>query len=558
MANITEYNNTIDKLQPSETGVEATAAAARRSGEFVRQAGASTRQLGQETAQEGSELQQFGREYAQAGSRFGAEFGTAVKEAGDSAVAYMDQKEISQGSTAASAFVLKNTQDWNTAVSGVKNQDGSWKQKPIDPDDPTAAQGFIQNMNTQLDDLVNSVHTEKARDHMTAVADQIKMQFGRTVTADMSTLAAAKAHEHAVTTVTNYSNAAGQNPAGVEGYAKLAADSIGAAYDSHPVLKGAEGVKERTNLVQNSTKQIYQTGAIAAIQKSNDPEATAAAWIKKYPEYINGAEALALAKTAKGQIKYNAMLDRAAETQKKTEQKDDYNSKAAGLVGSLINPDGTMRPAGPEDLKDAKTLLSHPGATQGEAMSMFKFVQGEQAVRQSDPEVRSSFYSDLRDGVLDPSKLFDAANAGKMSRGDVNELLSDKKMLEQAPIATKQFTTAMAAAKDKMIIPTNYSDFEQEMTKAYIHATPEERKNALNFEDDHSLINMVMNNHMPDPADQQNYKILHSIGAYQQQTTAQPKAPPSVPVGTVQEGKGGTKYKFKGGNTNDKNNWELL
>src|ERR1700676_1951682 len=170
MANITEYRDTIDKLQPSETGVEATAAAARRSGEFVRQAGASTRQLGQET-------QQFGREIAQTGDRFGQEIGSAIKIAGDTAVAYQDQKEISQGSTAASAYVLKKTQEWNMAVSGVKNPDGTWKQKPLDPDDPEASQNFIKSINADLEDLSNSVHTEKAKAHMEAITQQIPSQF---------------------------------------------------------------------------------------------------------------------------------------------------------------------------------------------------------------------------------------------------------------------------------------------------------------------------------------------------------------------------------------------
>lgn len=526
MANITEYTAVRDKLQPSETGVEATAAAARRTGEFIRQAGASTRQLGQETAQLGQETQQFGRETAQAGDQFGREIGSAIKVAGDTAVAYMDQKEISQGSTAASAYVLKKTQEWNTAVSGVKNKDGSWATPPIDPDDPTASQAFLAGVNNDLEDLTNSVHTERAHQHMQAITENIRNQFNRTVIADMSTAAGAKAHEHAITVATNYSNSAAQNPAGVEGYAKLAADSIGAAYDSHPSLKGAAGVKERTELIAKTTRRIYQDGAISAIQHSNDPEATADAWVKKYPDYINGAEALALAKTAKGQLRYNAMLDRADAAQKKEQQRQDFEQKSAKLISGLITSDGITRAAGPEDFKAAKDLINHPGATYGNAASLFKFMQGESQVKESNPEVKSGLQAKLRDGTLTPIDVIDAANSGGLSHQDAGIILGQRDQLEKAPITAPSFKAALSAAKSKMVVPTNYSDFEQEFTSQYLRLSPQDRANATSFDKPDSLINKIMNAHMPQDADKIQFKVLQSIGqGYTQDNLAVAQAP---------------------------------
>ena len=102
MPNIRGYDTPNLGLQPSETGVEAFAGAGRRIGAFGSQVAATL-------------------------STVGGQLGSAVRNAGDAAVAYEDHREISHGMAAGAELIANLNDDWNNTA------------KNADPNDPSVA-----------------------------------------------------------------------------------------------------------------------------------------------------------------------------------------------------------------------------------------------------------------------------------------------------------------------------------------------------------------------------------------------------------------------------------
>ena len=94
----------------------------------------------------------------------------------------------------------------------------------------------------------------------------------------------------------------------------------------------------------------------------------------------------------------------------------------------------------------------------------------------------------------------------------VDDPRQQRDQLEKAPISTPSFKAAITAARSSMVVPTNFADFEQEFTSAYLKLGPQERQDATRFDKPDSLINKIMNAHMPKEADKVQYKVLQSIG----------------------------------------------
>src|ERR1700721_2933739 len=103
MPNIREYTETAG-IQPSETGIEATAQAARRIGMFYNQVGESEARLGQQ-------------------------LGSAVKSAGDAYVQYQtDSWEAKAGPTKASILYNKTVEYENLIKNSDPNNDSIGKK----------------------------------------------------------------------------------------------------------------------------------------------------------------------------------------------------------------------------------------------------------------------------------------------------------------------------------------------------------------------------------------------------------------------------------------------
>src|ERR1044071_2017459 len=124
MPNIREFDTGQLGLQPSEIGVEATAAAARRSGAFFHEAAQDFTTLGQRVS-------------------------SAIRDAGDAAVKYLEHREISQGAANFTALQDAKTKEWNATA------------KSADPNDPSVATRFREeSLDPSLDKFKTTFMTE--------------------------------------------------------------------------------------------------------------------------------------------------------------------------------------------------------------------------------------------------------------------------------------------------------------------------------------------------------------------------------------------------------------
>src|ERR1700722_4282726 len=139
--NITQFTSPIDKLQPSETGIEALARAGR---------------IEKENAD------QTGRIYS-----------GIINQVGDTVDRYQTMNEISQGSAALAVMHNNLTTQWNKIATST------------DPNDTSIQQTFMEQANQSLDNWSNSFDTKRGQEWALSQADNMRSHFYDKTSADM-------------------------------------------------------------------------------------------------------------------------------------------------------------------------------------------------------------------------------------------------------------------------------------------------------------------------------------------------------------------------------------
>src|SRR5260221_498635 len=142
MANIRELDAPKDLgLRPTEIGVDAIAAAARRIGTFYNQT-------------------------AEARSDTGQRIGSTIKEAGQVAVDYMDHREISAGAANGALFMANMNQAWEEKAKHADPNDttvaAKFREETLEP----ALQQFQQGFNTEKSQAWAEHFVDQYRNHM--------------------------------------------------------------------------------------------------------------------------------------------------------------------------------------------------------------------------------------------------------------------------------------------------------------------------------------------------------------------------------------------------------
>jgi hypothetical protein len=139
-------------LRPSETGIEATAGAARR----VQGAYTETAALLKQT---------------------GEEIGSGVRAAGQEAVAWETRREISMGSAAQAGILNRKTQEWKET------------NQRADPRDPTVAQKFNAGVEKELQDWKGTFYTQEGQDWAERRVEMLRNHFAQMSAGDRATAA---------------------------------------------------------------------------------------------------------------------------------------------------------------------------------------------------------------------------------------------------------------------------------------------------------------------------------------------------------------------------------
>ena len=380
-------------INPTEIGVDATAAAARRIGGFYNQKADALNQEGQQAK-------------------------SAITDAGDVAVKYMDHREISQGAADFAKLQDNLTQQWNETA------------KNSDPNDPAVAAKFReQTLEPALEEFQSKgFNTENSQKFAEQKAEQLRSHMFEKTAADMSTLAGIAVRKNISDTATSMSNTAILDPSSVPNLLQQVDHSIAGVVGSSPTLSPADAARASSELSDATKKAIIHSGAIGAIQKSGNPEATADEWIRKYPDQISGADAKTLGSNARQQIRssnYDFELNR--RRQKEVAQDTSNQATAQYLID--------VRSQDPKLANDptAKKILNDPTLLKADKNNLLNYIDRQLKPETDARQSQQSFVGllrELRAPDADPdqvmqkawdARLMDPGKPGSMSEKDFNE-----------------------------------------------------------------------------------------------------------------------------------------
>lgn len=314
MPSITDFNAGNIAIRPSEAGVEAFAAAGRRTGAFYNQAAGDLR-------------------------RTGAELGQSLREAGDAALDYATHQQINTGADKFSNLWATLQDSWNKTSANA------------DVHDPATAKNWRENvLEPALQEFSSSgfFTTEKSSDWANSRVNMLRQHYFATTEGDMSRLAKDAVTETLENTSTNLSNTAFNDPSAVPAMLAHVEQTTNDIVGANPNIKGVDAEAVRMHVNEKLKRNIVQSGAYGVMMNSPDPEKAVQSFASRFPDYIDGSQMKGLARGAQIQAKQNLLLSKQIQLQAK--QVDESNMHAAlneasdkyvtyGPQGVTVSPD---------------------------------------------------------------------------------------------------------------------------------------------------------------------------------------------------------------------------
>ncbi len=396
MPQLVEYVNK-ENITPTDRGIEARVQEGRRVGAFFNQVAESTRDFGNRTAQQ---------------------IGSAIRDAGDAAVAYTTHREIGQGIGAHALLENGLTNKWNDIA------------KSADPNDPSVRQKFIEEqLSPALEKFNDAFHTEGGQKWaQTQTRDTLNHMYQKTA-ADMGTLAAQAISNNVRTVGNTTSNTAYNDPSSVDHLLSNVDASIGALVDSSPNLKGAPAGRAKTEISEKQKEAIVKAGAMGAIAKSSDPEKTAEEWTRRYPQYITGDEAKTLAGNARTQIRAQRADEGYARTVERQEKQDRSQDAENDALKNIYSPDPKQ-----QSKVSAKSIVNNDNLLPQTKKNLINIIEREakpETERRISEATTVDFLRRMRAPDADLPKILndaydargkDPGTAGSLTRADFNEI----------------------------------------------------------------------------------------------------------------------------------------
>lgn len=392
-------------LHPTETGITATAAAARRVQGAFNEAAASKKEIA-------ADIEATGRR-----------FGSAVQSVGDVAIKAIEHQEISHGAAGFASLAQSKTQEWNDIV------------KTADPNDPTLARKFVEeNLEPDLEKFRSSFLTEGGQRWVESHVDQLRQHMFRTTSADMSRLAGDAVVVNQHRTINALSNTVRADPSSMDFSLQTLESATNGVIGSSPNISPTDASRVRMQVLQKGKEDIIKSAALGYIEKTG----TVPPWTtdEKYAPYINGAELKQLAQAARYYQRLGESENRAARVQRDYEAKVDFNGKINKLEVDTMPQNVGDEPTLPKDYwQRLRALGTHPGAafepgrlktmvTNGEAITS-RLNKPEPLARVSHDttvdllkRIRASDDSRLTDN----GPIYDAYQNGELTNADFNFL----------------------------------------------------------------------------------------------------------------------------------------
>lgn len=516
MARIPTFDAGNLALHPSETGVEATAATARRVGMFAQQQAGAEEQLARETDRLGAETSELGSYKANLITGEGARLGSAVAAAGDAAVKVADHQQISHGAAAYARLMQKGTQDWNDTV------------KNADPNDPTVAQSFMARFEPALEDFKSSFWTEGAQQWAEAHADALRQHMATKTSADMATMAGQAAVVNQQKTINSLSATVHDDPSSVDFALAALKSSTEGIIASSPNLTGPEAGRARGEILQKGAESIVKSAAIGYISRTGQvPD-----WISdpKYSGYVNGQELQLFARQARTQQHYDQVMQKqTALLQRQLDEQAVHAAANKNFTDNVSVDQNTGRVViKPQFFKGALDIpRRYPHAPNSANVAKTYLDWGEAQQREHATPVISdaATKADLMTRFADPEKplskleVLRAEADGKIGSRDG---LLMREMIDQRDNGPKDpvFHTAIDAAKER-VGETILADGHERFANFMASFWPQYEKarvagtlppNALDLKDPSSMISKAIKAYEPTPAEKMQGHVFKSMG----------------------------------------------
>lgn len=536
MPNIREFDTGQIGLQPTEVGVEATAAAARRSGAFFHEAAQDLTTLGQR-------------------------FGAAIRDAGDAAVKYLEHREISQGAANFTALQDAKTKEWNTTA------------KDADPNDPSIAARFREeSLDPSLDKFKSTFMTEGGQRWAEHHVDALRQHMFLKTSADMSRLAADAIHTNVLKTINNLGSTVYNDPSSLDFARETLRSSIEGMVQSSPTLTPVDAAKAKNDLLLHGEEHLVRSAVMSAIAKGADWQSIASN--PKNKDYIKPAEMEQFARAAKAQERADLLTTKQIEQFRRQQEAEASHEVLSKLWTDSVSFDengrATIKPNFYRDALDVER--AHPGAATERVRAFINWGQAQQREKReivvTDPVVHQQLY----DGLFDPNKptsdvdILNAAAQNKINSHDTSMLLHLSQALQDQLPKDPIFRAKMDAVKEHVgltIMPDGhdrYASFLQSFLPEYLKlkragALPD---NALNMNDSQSLIRKWSDQFAPDPKERLKWRMMKALGNQSPDVLGTPapstlRGLPVPKVGDIQAG-----YRFKGGDPGKAESWEQV
>lgn len=377
--------------------------------------------------------------YAQAGNAIGSAIGVVGKDA--------EQYEEIQDSNAISVAGAKAFSDLSQNLrTTMANADPNQA-------DQTAEQWRDGVMEKALSGIGADVNTQHGRDMAERVQNTLREEFTRQSIGASATLAGQAAVDTVTQTTNGLAQAVSNDPSLLPTAMAYMHGTINDQITAHGSL-GADEVARIRSMATEGAKNIG-VAAFQTMAQRNPDAAKAALERGDFAGMFNGDEIGTLNRYADAQGKAKIEADKAAATELKAQQKQQFDAAGSAAYASMLQPDGTL--VVPKDLPQQIVQMAlMPGAEPGTVRSMIDMVKtvndqkakGTKVV--SDPHTYESFSQQMLNGTLTDRDIYNARANSQLSDKDVNYFRSGIRDLAADPAkkdAEKQFQAFLTSQK---------------------------------------------------------------------------------------------------------------
>lgn len=308
MANIKEYNAGALGLQIPETGIEATAQAARRVGAFYNQAGEAISNVGQR-------------------------LGSSVRDAGDAAVGFVEHREKSAGAATLATRLDDADKQWNDILKDPKT----------DGNDPSVANNFRTNtLEPMLQEWQSGFITKGGQEWAENHVAQAREHFFKKTATDQARLSGAAAINNIDTVVGKAATSVYNDSSGLDFQLGLVQASV---MNTSPTMSPETHEHLMGPVLRKAREQIVQSAFHGEVTRDpNRGEEILDKYTKKYGEYFKPADSSMFATYVKQQQKRADAEERAADTDARRVRQDNSLEATYEWINKLTDENGNIRP----------------------------------------------------------------------------------------------------------------------------------------------------------------------------------------------------------------------